>query len=146
MKQYIFCSLILFELIGCTSTTKLIKDNNKTLENNKSTININNTLIINLDKKLKKDYTKGGLIDDKTIPIDISEYQNINDEVKFTGKILQKIKTIKFTRKRKSEPNDEVSFDGKELKIKTAKLNDEDTISLIDKDKKILVKILIRTY
>ena len=150
MRRYILCSLVLFGFIGCAST---LKDNNATLkqksisiDNNKSVVDTNSTLLINLDEKLKKDYTKGGLIDDRTIPIDISEYQNPNDEVKFVGEVLQKVKTIKFTRKTKAGPNDEVSFDGKELKIKTAQLEDEDIISLVDEKDEILLNIKIRTY
>jgi len=144
MKWYIFCSLIIFGLIGGCASTK-IEDNNQTIEHNNIT-DVNNTCVINLDEKLKKDYTKGSLIDNNTIPIDISRYQNPNDEVKFVGKILIKTKKIKFIYKSKNGTNDEVAFSGKEYKVKTSELKDGDMISLVDKNNKTLVNMIIRTY
>ncbi len=138
MKKYLIFGLIIFVMVGCTSS--IIEIKNKIIK----TRDINNTkkiLTIDLDTKFKKDnYLKGG-IKKRVIPIFIGGYRGDNDEVAFIGKILKKSDKIKVG------DNDEVNLNSAiKYIIKTSELKDRDIISLIDKKGKIIFKMVVRIY
>ncbi len=139
MKKYIIFGIISVGLIGCT-TTPIKSDNNKTIQDINS---IKKIKIVDLDKKLNGDASKGTLreIKSKIIPISIYDYRGINDEVAFTGEVLKKADKIKIG------ANDEVNLNHNiKYVIKTSELKDGDIISLIDKKNKALIQIIIRAY
>ena len=144
MKRYLMFGVVIFGLIGCASTDIKVDntDKNETIKDINST---KKTKIVDLDKELKEDFTKGILLEDKdkdkTIPVSIYEYRDPNDEVAFTGKIFEKAEKIKIG------ANDEVALKGAtKYIVKTSELKDGDIISLIDPKKKILIKMKIRTH
>jgi hypothetical protein len=144
-KRYLILGLILFGVVGCVVAPVKANDNNKSIDNNHTIVDINSSkkvLHVDLDREIKQDYSKGGLKEDKDkiIPIFISKDKGANDEVAFKGEVLKRAKKIKVG------DNDEVAFSGEEYTIKTSELKDGEFIFLIDKNEKIFITMKIREY
>lgn len=133
MKKYIILILLMIEFVVCSN---VISDANKTNENN-TTVKPKSVLIVDLDKKVED--VKGGTNKIIDGPIFLS---NDNDEVSFIGDVLEKNSPVKI----KIGDNDEVSFSGNEYHVRTLELKDGDRIIIRDRDGKIFVDKVVRTY
>jgi hypothetical protein len=146
IKKNLILGLIMVGLVGCTiisaNNNEKAKDSNKTIEDINSTKKV---ITIDLDKELKKDYSKGGLRGDseKIIPIFIGK-KNDNDEIILKGEVLKRAKKIRVGE------NDEVAFSGKEYVIRTSelkfKLQDNHDIFVKDENNITIIQIKVRTF
>jgi hypothetical protein len=146
IKKNLILGLILFGLVACATISvnnnEKVKDSNKTIEDINSTKEV---ITIDLDKELKKDYSKGSLRGDseKIIPLFIYKKDN-NYEVVLQGEVLKRAKKIKVGE------NDEVAFSGKEYIIRTSelkfKLKDNNNIFIKDENNITLIQLKVRAF
>ncbi len=147
MKQYLFSGLILFGILAYASTEN---EHNRTneinatgFEQNQSTPSNKKRLLIDLDELLQQSKTnKRGSQENtpKRLPLDLSEYQGENRDLRFSGRILENVDKTKIG------TNDEVAFHEEEFIIKTAELKDGEIISFIDKENRPILEMVVRTY
>jgi hypothetical protein len=146
IKKNLILGLIVFGLVACATIS--VNSNEKAKDNNKIIEDINSTkkvITIDLDKELKKDYSKGSLRGDseKIIPIFIDN-KGDNDEVVLQGEVLKRANKIKIGE------NDEVALSGEEYTIRTSELKfglkDDDNILIKDKNGTTIIKMKVRAF
>ena len=137
MKRYLILWLMVFGFVACASNVapKVVVDTNKSKKVDSNATTEKKVAIIDLDKEIQKskeDNSKGGLREN-IIPIFLMEYVGDNDEVAFKEGLQNKINKIKIG------DNDEVIFKGKELRIKTSKLKEDEKIIIEYGDKERVI-------
>ena len=131
MKRYFILGLTAFTILGCVTGSENIKTEEIIKKEDNQTKKV---LVIDLDKEITKDNSKGDLRGDKNrvIPIFLGD----NDEVSLKGNLLKRVNRIKIG------DNDEVAFSGDSYTIKTSELKEGDEIIIkYKKGKNILIRV-----